>query len=397
MSGFFDFPEDARAFIRHHATGDVASLSLMKTGFAPELFKKMLHQIQGRQTARIKWPTWSQNENMAYPPGIHLEQASSEATAAYKASLVGGSKCLDVTGGLGIDSFAFSDVFEEVWHCEIDPALSEIARYNFEQLKKANLHTLATDGLDFLQKTNLRFDWVFIDPSRRNQSVGNHSKVFRLQDCTPDVLGFLDVIFQKTEKLMLKVSPLLDITEAQRALPGLYEAHLVSVKHEVKELLLLLGKQPSGPLKMVVHECELPQEDFVFYKENEERCIADFSAPQRYLYEPRPAILKAGAFKTFGKFFNVNKLHPNTHLYTSDTLIKNLPARSFVIEEVLGFDKKMIKKKFYRQKVHVTTRNFPLSVASIRKNFGLQDGGDTYLFFTTQTDGHKIVLKCAKV
>lgn len=389
-----DLSEEAQAFIRENLHRDVRDLALQKTTFPKVVFKQILHQISGRQTALSKWSSLANDPHFVYPPGLHLEQASSEATANYKAGLMKGVYCLDATGGLGIDSLAFADVFEEVWHCEINAELSETAGYNFKQLGKTNIHCLAEDGLKFLKNAQLYFDWVFMDPSRRSSA---RTKVFRLQDCQPDVTRLGSEIFENTRNVMLKVSPLLDLTEAQKYLPGLYEVHLVSVRFEVKEMLLLLKSAPATDVKIVIHECERETEDFVFYKEEEKEASVNFGAPEKYLYEPRPGILKAGAFKLFGQKFGLNKLHPHTHLYTSSELISEIPARKFLIEAVLPFRWKNLRSKLHGKKAHVTTRNFPLSVAQIRKTIDIKEGGDDYLFFCTDKKGSKIVLKCTRI
>lgn len=386
--------EEAQAFIQANTHREVRDLSLQKTTFPPEVYKQLLHQISGRQAALQKWPSLANATHFFYPPGLHLEQASSEAAATYKASLMSGNKCLDATGGLGIDSLAFADVFEEVWHCEINAELSETACYNFKQLGKRNIRCLAEDGLNFLKNTSHFFDWVFVDPSRRS---AHRTKVFRLQDCQPDVTGLGQEIFNKTQKVMIKVSPLLDLTEAQRYLPGLYEAHLVSVKSEVKELLLLLKPETERNVKIIVHECKSAEKDFVFYKEEEKEAEVNLGAPEKYLYEPSPGILKAGAFKLFGQKFKLNKLHLHTHLYTSPVLNLEIPARKFTIDEVLPLHWKDLKSHFKGKQAHVTIRNFPLSVAEIRKKIDVKEGGEVYLFFCTDWKGSKIVLKCTRI
>lgn len=394
MPDFSVFSDEAQAFIRANSHREVRELSLQKSNFPPEVYKQILHQISGKQTAQQKWPSLAARDTILYPPGLHLEQSSSEATAVYKAGLMRGEKCLDVTGGLGIDSLAFAEVFEEVWHCEIKPELSEIAVYNFSQLGKHHIHGLATDGIEFLNKTPYYFDWVYLDPSRRSAI---RTKVFRLQDCEPDVTKLGREILEKTRNVMIKVSPLLDLTQAQRQLPGLYAVHLVSVKFEVKELLLLLKAEAIENIKISVHECEMTEDDFVFYKHEEKEAQVNLGRPEKYLYEPRSAILKAGAFKLFGQRFGLNKLHSQTHLYTSQILASEIPARKFLIDEVLPFKWKYLKRRFQRKAAHVATRNFLLTVAQIRKAIGLREGGDVFLFFCTDMEGSKIVLKCTKI
>lgn len=388
------FSDEAQAFICENRHRDVRGLALQKTNFRPEVYRRILHQISGKQVALQKWPSLAGVTHFYYPPGLHLEQASSEATANYKASLMSGTKCLDATGGLGIDSLAFADVFEEVWHCEINAELSETAAYNFKELGKRNIQCLAEDGLTFLKNTPHFFDWVFIDPSRRSTL---QTKVFRLQDCQPDVTGLGQEIFNKTRKVMIKVSPLLDLTEAQRYLPGLYEVHLVSVHAEVKEVLLLLKGEHEEDVKIIVHDCKRTEEDFTFLKEEEKKAEVNLGAPEKFLYEPRPALLKAGMFKLFGQKFGLNKLHPHTHLYTSSLLKLEVPARKFIIDEVLPLHWKDLKSHFKGKKAHVTIRNFPLSVAEIRKKVDIKEGGEVYLFFCTDVKGFKIVLKCTRI
>jgi hypothetical protein len=271
--------------------------------------------------------------------------------------------------------------------------LSEIADYNFKALGRTNIHTYAMDGVDFLKNSEITFDWVFLDPSRRHDAKG---KVFMLSDCLPNVPDNLDAILGKANKIMIKTSPLLDITAGLKELNYVKEIHIIAVKNEVKEILWILEKGYEG--EVLIKTADLNGstiEGFNFILKDEKLALSNFSDPLVYLYEPNSAILKSGAFKTVGDKFKLYKLHDHSHLYTNNQLLE-FPGRRFKIVTTVPFSKKEIQK-LNLKKANVTVRNFPMSVAEIRKKFKIKDGGEVYMFFTTNPKGEKIVIECYKV
>lgn len=368
------------------------SVLLKEQGFPGVDGKELAQQIEAKAKCREKLPTWFNTPGIYYPKKLHIEQTSSEITAKYKAEIVRGNSLLDLTGGLGVDSYFFSYNINRVAHCEIDPDLAEIAQYNFRVLGRSNIDTCIGDGLAHLSRLRSIPDWIFIDPSRRSDIKG---KVFLLSDCLPDVPGNLDLILKGAKRIMIKTSPLLDISAGLRELRSVAEIHILSVKNEVKELLWILRSGHQG--EAAIHTIDLlpsGKETFDFLMSREKSASPEYSVPLTYLYEPNAAILKSGAFKLIGLRNGIYKLHEHSHIYTGDMLIP-FPGRRFKIEQQIPFNKRAIQVLGI-PKANITVRNFPLSVADIKKRFKIKDGGTDYLFFTTDVHGKKIVLRCSK-
>lgn len=384
--------KDVQDFIQENVTSDITKLIFKGSPFDEVTIQEIAQQIVGKQKCLQKLPTWFQTENIYFPPKLNLEQTSSETTANYKSSLVKGHRLIDITGGFGVDSVAFSASFDQVIHCEISPNLSKIAKHNFTQLGIQNIETVVGDGLDFIRQSPLRFDCMYVDPSRRNDAKG---KVFLLKDCEPNVPENLDIFFEKSDQILIKVSPILDITSAIHELKHVKEVHVVAVLGEVKEVLCLLRKGHSGSIEMrTVNIQKNDRQNFNF--QIDIPVESTYSLPKKFLYEPNAAILKSGGFHQVSKQFHVDKLHPHSHLYTSVDLIK-FPGRVFKIVETTSYDKKYIKKQLKEGKANITTRNFPKTVQQIRKELKCKDGGHQYLFFTTNIKGQLICIFCEKI
>lgn len=368
------------------------SVALNAPAFDGVTTKELVQQLEAKKKSTIKLPTWYSHDGIYYPEKLQIEQTSSEITASYKARIPSGKSLLDLNGGLGVDSYFFSQKMDAVSHCEIDIELSEIATHNFKILNTENIKTYAQNGLDFLQESDLDFDWVYTDPSRRNEAKG---KVFLLSDCLPDIPGNLYSIFQKTDNLMIKTSPLLDFSAGIKELKYVKEIHVVGVKNEVKELLWVLEKNYKDSISIKTVNFKKPSPDhFNFELLHEKKATVLYGLPSKYLYEPNAPILKSGAFKTISEQFQVKKLHEHSHLYTSETFL-DFPGRKFKIESVVPFHKKNIIKLGI-QKANITTRNFPDNVANLRKKLKIKDGGDVYLFFTKDIEENNIMIRCSK-
>ena len=353
--------------------------------------QELATQIEAKKRCQNKLKTWYNTPNIYYPNKLNIEQTSSETTAEYKTNLVSGKSLIDLTGGYGVDCFYFSKKINNVSHCEINPSLSEIVNHNYKQLKCNNIKTITGDGIEYLNNTVETFDWIYIDPSRRNDSKG---KVFLLSDCLPNVSENIDALFSKTKNILIKTSPLLDITNGLKELGFVKEIHIVAVKNEVKELLFLLEKNYTGETSIITANIYKTRVDtFRFTKTNSK--LAQYKLPEKYLYEPNAAILKSGGFNEIALQYNLNKLHQHSHLYSNEHLV-DFPGRSFEIIEVITYSKKELRKRFKKQQINITTRNFPKSVAEIRKELQLKDGGTEYLFFTTNFDNKKIAILCTK-
>lgn len=383
---------DIQVFIKNKINTDISSLLLKKPLFDTVSQQELVEQLEAKKRCKNKLSTWYNTQDIYYPNKLNIEQTSSEITAAYKASLVSGKRLIDLTGGFGVDCFYFSKKIENVTHCEINASLSEIVTHNYTKLNCTNVTTASANGISFLKQSNKNYDWIYIDPSRRHDLKG---KVFLLNDCLPNIPEHLDLLFSKSKNILIKTSPLLDLKNGIRELRFVKDISIVAVKNEVKELLFVLEHQFEGDITIkTVNIINDTKDEFQFTAY--QKCMSNFSKPKQYLYEPNAAILKSGGFSEIAIQYKLDKLQQHSHLYTSDDLIE-FPGRSFKIKEVLSYNKSTLKKRFKNQKANITTRNFPKTVANIRKELQLKDGGDLYLFFTTDINLNKITLVCSKI
>ena len=382
-------------FINDHLYDDTSKLLLKYKEVDGIPFTEIIAQIQAKARSEKKLPTWFATENIYFPNKLNIEQTSSEQTASYKADLVQGTSLIDLTGGFGVDGFYFAKQFQEVTHCEISPELSNIVAHNYKALNVSNIKTIATDGIQYLEDSQQTYDCIYVDPSRRNDAKG---KVFLLEDCLPDVVSHQNILFQFADMVLIKTSPLLDITNGLRSLKHVKEIHVVAVQNEVKELLWLLDKNTTteNVLIQTANIKKKATEVFNFQLSEEKELTASYALPKKYLYEPNSAILKAGGFLSIAHTFGLEKLQQHSHLYTSDQLIA-FPGRRFEVQKVVPYTKKIIKKELNLTKANITTRNFPESVATIRKKLAIADGGTDFLFLTTVITGKKVVIHCKKV
>lgn len=393
--------EDTLQFIREHRTDDVRLLALQAARYPAVDMLMAITQIAGWQAIRTKVPTWAACEKILYPQHLSLEQCSSETTAQYKTGVVSHTEgeretLTDLTGGFGVDCAFLSSAFQRAIYVERQQTLCEVARHNFSALALSSIEVCHADSVEYLKQMT-PVDWIFIDPARRDGSGG---KVIAISDCEPDVSALEERLLTKSRQVLVKLSPMLDLVQALHDLHHVSEAHIVAVANECKELLLVLNKDCDiRPEDVPVHCVNLgtdqPPLTFTRRTEREAQCsYAD--APGTYLYEPNAAILKAGAFRTLAYIYNMVKLHPNSHLYTSDARIAGFPGRAFRIEGWCGFGKKEIKDLLADVKqANLTIRNFPATVHDLRKRLKLAEGGTTYLFATT-IGQQKILIRCRK-
>lgn len=380
-------------FINSNLKSDLSSLLLKGVSFPNVETIDIIEQIEAKRRCEKKLPSWFQTEQIIYPNKLNIEQTSSEVTAKYKSEIIEGNTLIDLTGGFGVDSFYFSKQFKKVTHCEINKELSNIVSHNFKQLGVNNITTTQSDGIKYLKTIDKKQDWIYIDPSRRHDSKG---KVFFLKDCLPNVPEHLNLLFKHSKNVLIKTSPLLDISIGINELQHVKSIHIVAVKNEVKELLWKLEKNFNGDIRITT--VNLINEDESIFKTSintEKLSESKFHLPISYLYEPNAAILKAGAFNSISEKLDIYKLHKHSHLYTNDNLI-DFPGRCFKIENVMTYNKKTIKKLGIKQ-ANITTRNFPETVQDIRKKFKIKDGGNSYLFFTRDMNENKILIKTFKI
>lgn len=384
---------DVQDYINENLTKNHAELALKGSPFSEIPVTQLLEQIVCKNKAQHKLPTWFQTKHIYYPNKINIEQTSSEITAQYKSKLISGNSLVDITGGFGVDSYYFAKSFKTVTHCEINPELHNIAKHNFEVLGNTNVNAVCSDGLDYLTNLNINFDCIYADPSRRHDIKG---KVFMLNDCEPDIPKNLDVLLNYANTLLIKSSPLLDLSLGLKELKHVSQIHIIAFNNEVKELLWLINKYESQSVKIVTVNMKASRtEKFEFLLDEESKAIIGYSAPLTYLYEPNAAILKSGAFKSVGSKLKLHKLHQHSHLYTSTGLIE-FPGRVFKINKVVPFSKSAVSS-LNISKANITTRNFPMEVKSLRKQFKITDGGDVYLFFSTVQNNEKVVIICDKL
>jgi len=396
--------DETLRFIRTHRTDDVRSLALQAQKYPGVDMPAALMQIAGRQAAAEKIPSWHASENILYPRHLSLEQCSSEATARYKAAIAAGTTLTDLTGGFGIDCAFLSAKFQQVTYVERQETLCRIASHNFPLLGLNHIEVKNSDGVAYLQEMS-PVDWIFIDPARRD---GHGGKTVAIADCEPNVAELEALLLAKAQHIMVKLSPMLDLSLSIQDLKHVQEAHIVSVNNECKELLLILGHNAIIPENIAIHCVNLQtkggkslqeaEQPFTFTREQEQSSPCEYTAtPGNYLYEPNASILKAGAFRSIAHTYKVKKLHPNSHLYTSGKPVEGFPGRSFRITGMCTLNKKELKATLGGiGKANITVRNFPSSVAELRRRIKLSEGGDVYLFATTLGDEQKVLIRCEK-
>ena len=408
-------------FIRQHQDDDVRQLAFLGSKYPEVNMPFALDQIRGRKMARVKLPRWASLEGIIYPPHISMEQCSSEQTALYKAELAARllglpvpssenekeSEFVDLTGGFGVDfSYIASRLGVKSMYVERQAHLCEAAKENFGRLGLKNAIVKNGDGIKVLHSLK-DLKLIFIDPARRDDA-GN--KVVSLKDCTPDVTVLQEEMLSKADDVVIKLSPMLDWHRAVSELSHVREVHIISVNNECKELLLVLSARNMGDMEAssadgeVKHAgnlriyCVNDAQSFVCDEldmESSSVKIAPSTLEEmQYLYEPNASLMKAGCFGVLSGRYDARMLSKNSHLFVSREPITAFPGRSFRIIAVSSFNKKELKRHLSGiTKANIATRNFPLSVAELRKRLKLKDGGETYIFATTLSDeSHVLVI-----
>ncbi|WP_396198884.1 class I SAM-dependent methyltransferase [Flavobacterium sp.] len=383
---------EIQEFINSSLQANISKLALSKNPFLEVDWKEIINQIVSKNKSQHKLPTWFNTDNIYYPASISIEQTSSETTAKYKSELISGTSLIDLTGGFGVDDYYFSKKFKHVIHCEKNVALSEMVQHNYGVLNVNNITCLAQNSTDVLMQSDTTFDWIYIDPSRRSDVKG---KVFLLKDCLPNVPENLSLYFSKSQSILIKTAPILDITAGCMELENIKSIHIVAIENEVKEILWLLEKGYDNEIELFAVNIQKEKTDSNAFILGE-HTPARFSLPQEFLYEPNAPLLKSGGVDYLCDALQITKLHPHSHLFTYSELI-DFPGRRFSINEVIPFKKENLKKQLEGKKMNITTRNFPLTVEEIRKKYKIADGGTVYAFFTTNINNEKIVLICTKI
>lgn len=387
---------DLSTLVIKHLHDDVQQLALQRNRY-PQLsdadFRFLLQQIEGRQRTKDKLPSIAQNPDWWYPVRLSCEQCSSEATARYKAALImpfAHNVLIDLTAGYGVDTFFMSEHVSEAHYVERNAELCAIAEHNFSLYRPhIQIHnTTAEEFLSSLPLSNIQYPTshtlIYLDPARRSQSG---SKVFRIEDCEPNVTNLLPALRKHASHILIKFSPMLDITAALRVLGKDWDTHIVAVHNEVKEVLLTTGANTIH----AVNICATHTDRFVFSHEDEKNAPMQIASDiKQYIYEPNAAIIKAGAYRLIGERYGLQKLDTNTHLYTSNTLLPDFPGR---VWEVIDAEIKDPKKQLDAQaKYSIISRNYPLSPDQLRKKYKLKDGDEYYLIAARHNAKPKLIL-----
>ena len=430
-------------FIRQHQDDDVRQLAFLGSKYPEVDMPFALDQIRGRKMARVKLPRWASLEGIIYPPHISMEQCSSESTALYKAELAArllglpasssGTEMkaeseiefVDLTGGFGVDfSYIAARLGVKSMYVERQAHLCEAAKENFGRLGLKNAIVKNGDGIEVLHsflpkkddaastddslgitydqplsllKTKLGLKLIFIDPARRDDA-GN--KVVSLKDCTPDVTVLQEEMLSKADYVIIKLSPMLDWHRAISELSHVREVHIISVNNECKELLLVLSaRNMGGNLRIYcVNDAQSFVCDEMDMESSSVKIAPSTLEEMQYLYEPNASLMKAGCFGVLSDRYDARMLSKNSHLFVSQAPIEAFPGRSFRIIAISSFNKKELKRHLSGiTKANIATRNFPLSVAELRKRLKLKDGGETYIFATTLSDESHVLVITEKV
>ena len=392
--------EEVQDFLLSHEKDDVQKLLLKQKTTLGVPTEWIAQQLMGRRKARTKLDTWYRSGGIVYPPSLNLEQSSSEATGKFKATILEDfcankeMKGVDLTGGFGIDTFFLSQKVHHIDCVEPNGELLKIAEHNHRLLAAENISYHHSTAEAFIHSTKQKFDFVYIDPSRRK----GQQKTYRLTDSEPDIAKLQAEIMSKSKYLLVKTSPLLDLQQGFKELKHAIKIYVVAVENECRELLFLLQNNYSGVPS--IHAINLDRageiiSNSLFTLEGEANAVAKYSSPLTYLYEPNAAIMKAGAFKWVAESYQLDKLAVSTHLYTADDQKKDFPGRIFRVLEFVKPDKKL-KGRFVNGYANIITRNYPMSVEEVKKKTGLKDGGDQYLI-CTQDEKEKLVMIAERV
>ena len=374
--------KEIQEYINANLTTDLHSLLLKKSPFPEVSMQEIVQQIRGKKVAQKKFP-YLLKDGIIFPPNLNLEQASSQATAKFKAQSLKGKSFIDLTSGFGIDAYFLSQNFEEVTLVEQNSDLLEIVKHNWKTLEREA--DFINENLEnFLKQNQQKFDLIYLDPARRDE---HKNKKFLLEDLSPNLLAIQNDLLKISDQIIIKLSPLIDISYLISTLKNVAEIQIIAVRNEVKELLVFMtSDKDSANTKISCINLESEEYSFSFNYPEEKSATSEFSEPLQYLYIPNNAVLKSGGFNSISEKLNLKKLHPNSHFYTSEELLENFPGRVLKVEII---DSKQIKKG---EKFNVISKNYPLTPDEIKKKYKIKDGGKDYLIFT-QTQKNKIILR----
>ena len=394
--------EATRQYIRQHLDDDIRQLALRGTKDPEVDLACALQQIDGHKRAKEKLPSWAAIEGLVYPPHLSMEQCSSERTARYKAKVAGsGEVFVDLTAGFGVDASFIAQGFQRAVCVELQPELCAISSANFQLLGLHQIKVVNGNGQDYLH-TMPSADLVFIDPARRDEHGG---RTYGITDCTPNVLEIINELLTKAQRVMIKLSPMLDWRKAVEDLGKEYveAVHIVSVDNECKELLLEVKRWKGEKVKELKVFCvnllsDGSEERFEFDASSSRPSAHPFtSSPFHFLYEPNASLMKAGCFGLIADRYQMTQPDVNSHLFVSDKEVADFPGRCFIVDKVTTMNKRELKEALAGiTKANIAVRNFPMSVPELRRRLKLQEGGDVYIFATTAAKRGHLLLLCRK-
>ena len=350
----------------------------------------IINQILGRKKARKKLPTWYRNEMIIYPLLLNLEQTSSEITAHHKSKFLSGPSMIDLTGGFGVDDVYFSKKVDVLHYVEMNNDLAEIACSNFKALGCNNIEVDNQDSIKKLEEDQQTYEWIYIDPSRRNKN----EKVFLLKDSLPNILNYQSLLKQKSRFLMIKTSPMYDIEMGYKELNGVKELHIISVKNEVKELLWVIDwrEKNTKDIKLYNYQSKKVYSYSRVNKTVNNTHEIELSPILEYIYEFNSSVMKSGCYDLLGNTYRLKKIETNTHLYTSNTYVKGFPGKIYLKEETENINFKKLKKRYSGTYINIIAKNIQLSTKVILKKLNCKIGGQTdYLIFTKTISGNKVI------
>ena len=390
---------ELRDFIQEHMNDDTAELLLAARKYLGIDVPFAVEQIEARRRLKGKLPEWYGNADLIMGGRVPAEQCSSEQTARYKRSIIEGQSLCDMTGGMGVDFWYMSEGMERAIYTERSEWLCEVAKHNFQMLQTLRPEYVIRCG-DGRKLPIPSVDVIYLDPARR---AGDGSRVYAMEECEPNIVEWQDELLAHAPMVLVKLSPMVDLTDVMRKLRGVTEVHVVAVKNECKEVLVkqayALGDFPHAEC-VTMHCVDFVGEKVIHYTTkfpDEMDVLVSAGGVKHYLYEPDVTLMKAQAFGSLCHRFNVRQLEIGTHLMTSDEFIPDFPGRIFEVEEKIPFSSKVLKglKKAISQ-ANMATRNFVLTADEVRKKTGIKDGGEVYLFGAKVKDVGQMLLKCRK-
>jgi precorrin-6B methylase 2 len=387
------FNKEIFDFIKAHESSDAFEISLTSKHFSAKVRKLISNQVLSRQKLRTKVPEWLDFEQIILPDPVSVEQASSDITARYKSEMLKKGTLMDLTGGLGVDTYFFSKRTRKVVYIEKDPEIASIATYNFSLMGLENIEVICQSAQKIIKEWNSPLDYIYLDPSRR---VGSR-KVFKLEDSEPNLLEIQEDMLSKSDVVMAKISPMVDLKHALKQMKNIIEVHVLAVENDCKEILMLSGhsdeKVDARILTANFTQGKIQKFQSTYNAEQNIECEHGISG--QFIYDPNAAIRKAGLFRSVCQDFSLKKPANNSHIYFGSSRIPDFPGRVFELIEVIPYHK-FIKQRLFK-KANIAIRNFPLSVAEIRRETNILEGGDIFIFGTTDRNKNVFFVICQKV